>query len=228
LLRTEEWNRGESWLFPRKGSQEVWFAKWGEPKWSDSCWLGKVDPDLSKSAWLTYQPEQLRGQEEEKQQFLEAEIGQPDAAWVEASFMASTGEATAPAGPLEEIPMTIEHSAVVALAGGHTEEEEADFSPAASVISVPDPQEEELLAQKRKRKLAAGLQQPPTRRRSKPTPVDQEYIGVAVEATQYRRSLRRKEAMRYYKFRRFTEKKDGICIKNIAERALSRPRRVVY
>jgi len=208
LLRTEEWSRGEPWLMPRRGLKDIWLAKWGAPSWSDSCWLGKVEPDIAKSIWLTFQPAELRGSEEERNTFLEAQLGQPDPAWVEASFMSSTGGAQVTPGSVEE-PLTIEHSAVVQLAGGPQQEEEADWADdAASVVSIPDADEEEKAEQRRKRKLAAGLAQAPRRRRSQIAPVDQEYIGVAVEATQYRKALRRKEALRYFKFRHFTEHKD--------------------
>ena len=209
LLRTEEWSRGEPWLMPRRGMKDIWLAKWGAPRWSEDCWLGKVDGDLAKSIWQTFQPAELRASDEERQRFLEAQLGQPDPAWVEASFMSSTGEAEATPGSLEE-PLTIEHSAVVQLAGGPQQEDEPDWADdAASVVSIPDADEEEKAEQRRKRKLAAGLAQAPRRRRSQPAPVDQEYIGVAVEATQYRKSLRRKELLKYYKFRHFTEHKDS-------------------
>jgi hypothetical protein len=53
--------------------------------------------------------------------------------------------------------------------------------------------------------LEAGLRQSPAQRKTKPEPVDQEYIGQAVEQTAYRKRLRRQAVLVYFQHRLFTD-----------------------
>ena len=202
LQREEEWDRGRPWLSELSAGNPMWYATWGFKKWNNECWLGEVVEDAKKCLWLTYQPPELRGAEEEKQQFLSAALGQPHQEWVEAEFdLAAAAEAQAAA--MGAAQAADPEASVVALAAG-PDLDEVDWDDACSVCSVADADEEAAAALLKRRKLEAGLRQHPKRRATRPEPVDEAFIGSAVEKTKHRVQQRRKAVLRYYRFRHFT------------------------
>ena len=134
---------------------------------------------------------------------MEAALGQPDAAWFETEFdLAAAAEAQAAAMGASEVGDP--EASIVALAAG-ADDDEPDWDDACSVCSVPDADEEAAAALLKRRRLEAGLRQHPKRRATRPEPVDEAFVGAAVERTRHRVQQRRKAVLRYYRFRHFTE-----------------------
>ena len=86
-------------------------------------------------------------------------------------------------------------TSIVALAAG-PDLDEVDWDDAGSVCSVADADEEAAAALLKRRKLEAGLRQHPKRRATRPEPVDEAFIGAAVEKTKHRVQQRRLKHVR--------------------------------
>jgi len=149
----------------------------------------------------------MRASPEAREQFLNAQIGQVDPAWVEEQFSQSAAAQEAATSPTSASRADREHSAMVALACGPVDEE-VDWEDDVSICSVESIPDEVVLERDRKRRLQAAMRQAPQKRKSKVSPVDEEFIGVQVEQTQYRRALRRKQINLYIRCRHFTDRQD--------------------